>query len=99
VSLRVVYTPTAQRELFEAKDFYDLERSGLGVEFLEVVAEALELLLTYPESSPIIRGRVRRKVLRRFPYSLLYRIDGQRLRILAVMNQKQRPSYWWGRIR
>jgi len=99
VSLRVVYTPTAQRELFEAKHFYDDERSGLGAEFLDIVAEALELLVAYPESSPIVRGKVRRKVLRRFPYNLLYRIDGQRLRILAVMNQKQKPSYWWGRVR
>jgi plasmid stabilization system protein ParE len=97
VSLKVFYTPAAEKELFEAEDHYDLERPGLGAEFLDVVDEALRQLAEHPESSPIARGRVRSKALRRFPYSLLYSVRKDEIRILAVMNQSRRPFYWWGR--
>ena len=98
MSRKVFYAPSAKRELFEAEDHYNLERPGLGSEFLDIVAEALRQIAEYPESSPVIRGGVRRKVLRRFPYSVLYFIQGQEIQIIAVAHQKQRPSYWWGRI-
>jgi len=37
---------------------------------------------------------VRRKQLGRFPYQLLYRVDGEEIRILAVMHKRRRPLYW-----
>jgi hypothetical protein len=33
----------------------------------------------------------------RFPYAVLYSIKPDRIRVLAVMNQKRRPMYWVGR--
>lgn len=91
------YSPQARRELVEAADYYEGERPGLGSAFLDAVDEALEQLARHPESAPLVRGRIRRKPLRRFPYSLLYSIRRDEVRILAVMNQKRRPFYWWGR--
>jgi hypothetical protein len=45
----------------------------------------------------VLRGEVRRRLLRRFPYALLYKIKPDSIRILAVMNLRRRPSYWLGR--
>ena len=95
--ITVSYTPEAQKELFEAAEYYDLESPGLGASFLAAVDKALHQIALYPESAPVVRARVRRKNLSRFPYSLLYSFRGERIRILAVMNQKRRPFYWWGR--
>jgi hypothetical protein len=97
VSRRVSFTSGARRELFEAADFYNGGRPGLGAEFLTIVEQALTQLTEYPESAPVVRGRVRSKALRRFPYSLVYTVREDGLRILAVMNQKRQPFYWWGR--
>jgi hypothetical protein len=45
----------------------------------------------------ILRGAVRRRLLRRFPYALLYKVKASGIRVLAVMNLKRRPAYWVGR--
>ena len=97
MSFTVTYTTEAREELFEAAEYYDLESPGLGSSFLAAVGQALEQIRLYPESAPVVRGRIRRKTVQRFPYSLLYSLRGETIRILAVMNQKRRPFYWWGR--
>lgn len=97
MSFTVSYTPEAREELLEAAEYYDLESPGLGASFLAMVDKALQQIVLFPKSAPIVRGRVRRKNLQRFPYSVLYSLRGQSIRIVAVMNQKRRPSYWWGR--
>lgn len=91
------FSPEAREELLEAIEYYESESPGLGAAFLSTVQEGLDQLLEFPESAPILYGRVRRKVLNRFPYNLLYSLRAQEIRILAVMNQKRRPFYWWGR--
>ena len=52
---------------------------------------------TFPESSPLVNRTVRRKLIDRFPYSLLYSITGGDIRILAVASARPRPYYWRGR--
>ena len=46
------------------------------------------------EAGTSILGGVRRRILRRFPYGLLYTIKTDGVRLLAVMNLKRRPTYW-----
>ncbi len=87
----------AKVELNEAAHYYDNESPGLGAAFLAEAERSVALLLQYPESSPVVRGTVRQRLLRRFPYGLLYRVRGEQLRILAVMNLARRPAYWVGR--
>lgn len=87
----------AEDELNEAARYYDREEPGLGSSFLEEVDRCLQSLATHPEAGPILRGVVRRRLLRRFPYALLYKIKPGGIRILAVMNLKRRPAYWVSR--
>jgi plasmid stabilization system protein ParE len=87
----------ADRELNEAAQYYDRETPGLGVSFLEEVDRCLQSIEAHPEAGMILRGSVRRRLLRRFPYALLYKIKPSGIRILAVMNLRRRPTYWVGR--
>ena len=87
----------ADRELNEAAQYYDLENPGLGASFLLEVDRCLQSIEDHPEAGVILRGVVRRRLLRRFPYALLYKIKPNSIRILAVMNLKRRPTYWVGR--
>lgn len=91
------FAPEAQEELFEAIQYYESESPGLGEAFLSAVGQGIEHILAFPEAAPVRRGKVRCKVLRRFPYNLLYSFREPEIRILAVMNQSRRPFYWWGR--
>ena len=87
----------AEYELNEAAQYYELEEPGLGSAFLEEVDRCLRSIAEQPEAGQILQGSVRRRLLRRFPYGLLYKINPSGIRILAVMNLKRRPNYWVGR--
>ncbi len=88
----------AENELNDAADFYDLESPGLGETFINEIQKAIDLIARFPEASPLIRGRIRRKILLKFPYALIYSLRVNEIRILAVAHQKRRPIYWRGRL-
>jgi toxin ParE1/3/4 len=96
---RATFNRTAERELAEAAEHYEAESQGLGLRLLEEVRHAVIMLARHPEAAPAIHGSVRRLVLPKFPYSLMYRPLGkeQGIRILAVAHHKRRPGYWIGR--
>jgi hypothetical protein len=87
----------AERELNEAAQYYDSEEPGLGSSFLQEVDRCLQSIEAHSEAGVVLQGSVRRRLLRRFPYALLYKIKASGIRILAVMNLKRRPTYWVGR--
>jgi toxin ParE1/3/4 len=87
----------AEQELNEAAQYYERESSGLGAAFLAETQRCCDAILEYPELGQLAVGAVRRRLLRRFPYALLYTIRPNAVRILAVMNLKRRPGYWVGR--
>jgi toxin ParE1/3/4 len=87
----------AEHELNEAAQYYDLEDPGLGTAFLDEVDRCLQSIQAAPEAGAILRGTVRRRLLRRFPYAVLYKIMPSCIRVLAVMNLRRRPTYWVGR--
>ena len=95
---RVSFHELAELELNDAAVFFEMKREGLGLRFLAAVEAAVAHIQEHPEASPIIIQNVRRKVLRRFPYSVMYSIKPDRIRILAIANQRRRPFYWRSRI-
>jgi plasmid stabilization system protein ParE len=94
MNFSVRFHPDADAEINEAAAFLDLESPGLGLIFLDDLEHAIEVILSHPEAAPILRGRLRRKMLRKFPYSVIYSIVGEEIRILAVCHQRRRPFYW-----
>jgi plasmid stabilization system protein ParE len=94
---QVSFHRLAQREIDEGVQFYNLESPGLGAAFLDEVERCTQVILQYPEAGQLIIGTIRRRLIRRFPYALLYSIRHNSIRVLAVMNLKRRPMYWVGR--
>lgn len=95
--MRVVLDPLAKREFDEARDYYNQQQPGLGAEFQEAVKDSLRRLREWPESGAVELQDVRRAVLRRFPYKLLYAIRPDHVYVLAVAHQHRQPGYWLAR--
>ena len=87
----------AKVELEEASQYYDRKTAGLGAAFVAEVERCTAAILAHPEAGPIVKGAIRRRLVGRFPYGLLYRVKPECVRIFAVMNLKRRPAYWIGR--
>jgi hypothetical protein len=97
MSKRVSFHELAEIELNDAAIFFENEKEGLGLRFLAAMQAAVTHIQEHPQASPVIIKDVRRKVLRRFPYSIIFSIKPDRIRILAVASQRRRPFYWRGR--
>ncbi|MCC5646856.1 type II toxin-antitoxin system RelE/ParE family toxin [Nostoc sp. CHAB 5824] len=95
---RVVFHPLAEQELVDVASYYEEQNQGLGLDYLTEVEGAVNLLMRYPAAGVVVRGFVRRLILPKFPYSLLYRVvDDNLIRILAIAHHKRKPVYWIGR--
>lgn len=93
--MRIAFTGLAMREAEEAALWY-WERSGERVRghLLAEIERAGQILRDQPGiGAPGDRG-TRKLPLGKFPYSLIYRIDGDTVRVIAFMHQRRRPEYW-----
>ncbi len=88
----------AEQEMLDAAKYYELQAPGLGTSFLDKIKFAINDISECPERWPIIRFDIRRRLIHRFPYCLLYRIDSNEIVILAVMHLRRHPNYWIRRI-
>lgn len=95
--MRISFHPLAELELNDAARYYDLESPGLGTAFLTETQRCCDGIIEYPEAGQVGRGTIRRRLLRRFPYAILYAARPGLVRVLAVMNLRRRPAYWVGR--
>ncbi len=84
----------ADEELKAAAVFYELRLTGLGESFLTRVSESLDLISTNPLVGHLLFDDYRRILTRQFPYSLVYRVEGDRIYIIAVAHWSRRPGYW-----
>jgi len=94
----VTFHEDAETEMNEAARYYEERALGLGMSFLDAIEEAVDQVLANPEAYQLVGDDVRHKILRRFPYSVLYAIEPDRIRVMAVAHQKRRPGYWCYRL-
>lgn len=91
------YHRLAEEELKEAARWYERESSGLAAAFALEIERCVAAILEQPAAGRQLDAGVRRRLVRRFPYAILYRVAGEDIRILAVMNLHRHPTYWIGR--
>jgi plasmid stabilization system protein ParE len=97
MSRPLIVNPEAEQDLADAKAWYDGQRDGLGDEFLECVGEALDRIRAVPEAHAKVFQELRRRLVRRFPYAVFYRIDDDQVTVVAIYHCRRDPRGWQGR--
>jgi toxin ParE1/3/4 len=95
---RVVYHPYADAEIIAAAEWYDKQQPGLGARFLDEVDAGLSRIRRAPEAFGVVVRNVRQHILHRFPFGIVYRVDPDRIYVLAVMHLHRKPMYWRNRV-
>ena len=90
----VVWRPQAVEELLAAIAWYDKQQTGLGEQFASACRATLDLLRARPDLFAPVHGPIRRVLLRRFPYAIMYLAEGTDLVVLAVMHERRDPRSW-----
>ncbi len=97
MTLPVIFHDRAEDELNEAAAYYARARPGLGDAFVVEVQHTVDNLAAFPLAGNAVENDVRWWLVKRFPYSVLYRVRDDHIRVLAIAHQKRRPFYWHGR--
>jgi plasmid stabilization system protein ParE len=97
MTLPVVMRVQARAEFDEAFDWYEQQRTGLGVQFMEQVQAVFDLISATPELRPAVYRDVRRALVGGFPYSVFYRVGTGHVIVLSVFHNKRNPAIWRSR--
>ena len=82
--LEIALHESADEEFKAAIRFYESRLTGLGNTFYGRVSEALDLVLAQPFADQVVSDNYRRCLIRQFPYSIVYRVESDRIYVLAV---------------
>lgn len=95
----VAFLPPAEEEMVAAAQYYEARSHGLGADFLDEVQHSVEAISSNPRTAPVVKENIRRRLLKRFPFGILYAVEPNTIVVLAVMHLRRRPGYWEGRVK
>jgi plasmid stabilization system protein ParE len=96
--MRLRVRKLARAEIHAAFQWY-LDRSPhAAAEFLEAFDAALKSIERAPKRQPIVRGQLRRRLLKGFPYAVYYKLYPRVISVVGVIHGRRHPTVWLRRI-
>ncbi|WP_029146685.1 type II toxin-antitoxin system RelE/ParE family toxin [Methylophilus sp. 5] len=92
--MKLRFHPEAVLELREAIFYYEHRQIGLGKQLNQEIKSTVELIKAHSQAWIIIGNNIRRTLVRRFPYGVLYTVEKDEIHILAIMHLNREPNYW-----
>lgn len=101
--MKLIVLPAAELEAADAAVWYDDQKQGLGDAFLAESKSALDQLRTAPNLAARLEDyagdeEVRRHLMMRFPYIVVFACRPYQLIVIAVSHSRRRPQYWLKRL-
>ena len=90
----VELAPGAEADIREAFAWYRERNALIAEAFRAEVFDSIDRIVEAPLARPADEGGIRKRVLRRFPYSVIYEIQAGTATVLAVAHHRRRPGYW-----
>lgn len=90
--------PEALEEARAAREWYLARSARAALNFMKELDAAVDQVAQFPHRWPSHLHGTRRYRFRRFPFSLVYEILPERIRIIACQHARRRPGYWRDRL-
>ena len=90
--MRILFRPEARTEALEARSWYEARSVGLGLEFARSLDAAIAAAFRDPAAYSLVEGDCRRILLRRFPFSLVYRVRADEFLVIAIFHHRRDPA-------
>lgn len=78
--------------------WYQRNRQGRGVYFLQAVRATLSTIESNPGLYPTVHRDARRALVRGFPYAVFYIVRTERIEVIACMHPRRHPRRWRSRL-
>ena len=95
--MKLKYSREAATELRLASARYEGQRTGLGDQFIDAVSDAARQIAEWPSAGQPFDDFARARIVRRFPYWLIYEQRDSLVWITAVAHQSRGAEYWRSR--
>jgi toxin ParE1/3/4 len=93
------FLPAAEAEFLQEVRFYTAARDGLGVKFADAVVHVVAMALANPQGGAPGFNGARSRIVKGFPFRVIYRTLGDELLVVAVAHHRRKPDYWRTRTR
>mgnify|MGYP001412647194 CR=1 FL=1 len=97
--MKVRFLYEADVEFRESARYYEDKAPGLGIAFIAEVHRVAAVVASQPGIGSPVDDELRKFILRRFPYNVIYAVERDEVVITAVAHHKRRPFYWGRRGR
>ena len=97
--MRIEILESATQDLVAGHAFYESQQSGLGSYFLDSLFADIDSLLLHSGIHAIHFDRYHRMLATRFPYAVYYAVDGETVRVYAVLDCRRDPDWIAGRMK
>ncbi|PYS52515.1 MAG: hypothetical protein DMG13_16030 [Acidobacteria bacterium] len=98
-SKKVGLHEAAFAEAQAAYDWYATRNPAAAAAFIDELDHAIEQIGMFPDTGPSHLSGTRRYVMRRFPFTVIYRERERTIEIVAVAHARRRPGYWKERLK
>jgi len=93
MSYNLVIQTEAIREIQEGFEWYEKQRKGLGYLLIEEIEICYSKLSEHPQHYSYINKQYRRIKVNRFPYLIIYEIEGDVIIINSVLHAKRKQKF------
>ena len=90
--MQIRVLPEANAELAEARVWYGLQREGLDVALMQRVDETLSRVTDNPNAFPITYRRLRRAIVKQFPFAVFFEVATDEIVVFAVFHSRRNPK-------
>lgn len=91
---KLIFRLPAQLDVHDAASWYENQRPGLGIRFLDEIESVLNRIRVSPLQFPEVQSRVRRGLLSRFPYSVYFSAGEETVEVIAALHHHRHPGTW-----
>ena len=97
MTVEVRLRPEAEQDLVDSATWYEGQRSGLGLEFLQEAQAVLSSIAERPLSYPMVHRTARRALLHRFPFGVFYFVEAEQAVVIGILHGSRDPQAWKAR--
>jgi toxin ParE1/3/4 len=94
VTLPVVWIPEADADLREALAWTKGIDPDLGVRFALAVDAVVEVIARSPLAFQMLQAEIAGAGVKRFPYGLFFKVESNRIVVIACMHGRRNPKRW-----
>ena len=96
--MQVLFLEIAEKEFYISQEYYEEQQINLGNKFKSEVYNTLKRIQKFPNMFVKVKKDIRKCIVNKFPFNILYAIEGNNILVIAIAHHHRNPDYWVDRI-